>query len=151
MCMENLSIKVRKEDRDYTVALKTVFKWNLTSENNLKNGKIELNFTRDEQTLNLEKIKVIEMDYQPFIISIIWTILPAIFAFAILTFELFLFIFNREALTAPIIFTFIGVVAVLLMGSVGLTYLRLKQLEKWLVNRVELLKEAKQKVDNLSK
>ena len=148
--MEKKRLVVKKEDRDLYVELNKIFMWNLDEENNLNERKILLNFSRDESVPHLNEIKVVEMDYQVSVIPLGVALIPAYLAFILMTVVLFIFIFNREILKPLILMgCFLFPDFALLGLAVFLTYLRNKQIEKCHLNKAELLKNAKTKVDEI--
>lgn len=148
--MEKKSLVVKNIDRDFYVELNSIFFWKLESENNLNDTKKVLNFVRDDTIEKLNEIKVVEMDYKCKVIPLVLALVPAILAFILMTVSLFLFIFKREVLTPLVLSLGFLVPDFILLGiTVFLTYMRTKQIERYVINKSDLFKEAREKVNNI--
>ena len=145
--MEKKRLVLKNIDRDFFVELNSIFYWKLESENNLKNAKKVLNFVRDDSISNLGEIRVVEMDYKCKVMPLFLALIPAVLAFALMTVALFLFIFKKDVLTPLVLSCGFLLPDFLLLGvTVFLTYSRTKQIEKYVINKSDLFKEAREKV-----
>ena len=150
--MEKRNLTIKKQDRDLYVKINEVFYWKLDEEITLKNEKILLKFSRDENIENLNKIKVVEMDYQPHIFSLIFVIIPAILAFILMTVALVIFFVDKSILKPLTLTTCFLLPDLALLGvAVFMSYLRNQQMSKYHINQDEFIASARKKISEITK
>lgn len=150
--MEKKNLTIKKQDRDLYVKINEVFYWKLDEEITLKNEKILLKFSRDENIENLSKIKVVEMDYQPHIFSLIFVIIPAILAFILMTVALVIFFVDKSILKPLTLTTCFLLPDLGLLGvAVFMSYLRNQQMSKYHINQDEFIASARKKISEITK